>query len=453
MRWTANCTVAAALCLTAWFFIADLRHPWANTFRVFYYAAKAVRDGASIYASHAPGSKSGYVYPPLFAFLCLPFLSLKLSCAIRVWLGIDVALTWFALLLGAREILRRFLLTVSWRACLTLASGAFLLSVGEIRTEWSTGQTDTLVVMAFVLALCWLDRVPWLAALALGLGANFKYQPLLVLAWLAVRRRWRLAGFTVLAAVGCAMLPALASGWMGNLGDLKIAFAGLASFAGVHSDVAAPTESLTWIRSVSVTSAIGRLLESLHLDPGGALVFAGAVALLFLGLISWIYRKHSRRLSAITPGSSLNPASGGVIACEWVGLMVAWLAFGPEVSRRHMFVLVLLHLVALGLLSSTAAGMHRKLLVAGLLVWQIGMRVPLGHSLWFQNAANAWTAMGGPSWCLLCFYSILLWTGLEWARNTQMQHIHITQRRGLVRAVRNVAAPGSRVWIDAAPKR
>jgi Methyltransferase domain len=111
-----NCTVGAALCLTAWFFIADLRHPWANTFRVFYYAAKATRDEVGIYASHAPGSKSGYVYPPLFAFLCLPFLSLKLPCAIRVWLGINVALTWFALLLGEREILRRFLLTVSWRA-------------------------------------------------------------------------------------------------------------------------------------------------------------------------------------------------------------------------------------------------------------------------------------------------------------------------------------------------
>jgi hypothetical protein len=423
MRWTANCTVGAALCLTAWFFIADLRHPWANTFRVFYYAAKAMRDGVGIYASDASGSQSGYVYPPLFAFLCLPFLSLKLPCAIRVWLGIDVALTWLALLLGAREILRRFLLIVSWRACLTLASGAFLLSVGEIRTEWSTGQTDTLVLMAFVLALCWLDRVPWLAGLALGVGANFKYQPLFALPWLAVRRRWWVAGLTVLFTVGCAMLPALASGWIGNLGDLKIAFAGLASFAGVHSAVAAPTESLTWIRSVSVTSATGRLLESLHLDPRGAVFLAGAVALLFLGLVWWIYRKHSLWLLAATPGSSLNPASGGVVACEWVGLMVAWLAFGPEVSRRHMFVLVLLHLVALGLLRSPAAAVHRKLLVVGLLVSQISLRMPLGHSLWFQNAADAWTGIGGPSWCLLCFYAILLWTGLEWARNIHTEPV------------------------------
>jgi hypothetical protein len=423
MRWTANCTVGAALCLTAWFLIADLWHPGTNTFRVFYYAAKAMHDGVSVYASHAPGFKSEYVYPPLFAFLCLPFLSLKLPGAIRIWLGVDVTLTWFALLLGAREVLRRFLLPISWRACLTLASGAFLLSVGEIRTEWTTGQTDTLVLGAFVLALCWLDRAPWLAGLVLGLAANFKYQPLFALPWLAVRRRWRAAGFTVLAALGCALLPALASGWTGNLGDLKVAFAGLASFAGIHSTLAAPTVSLTWIRSISITSAIGRLLESLHLDPAGAFVLAGAVALLFLGLISWIYRKHSLRLLAVTPGSSLNPTSGGVVACEWVGLMVAWLAFGPEVSRRHMFVLVLLHLVALGLLRSPAAAVHRKLLVVGLIVWQVGLRLPPSDSRWFQNAADVWMGIGGPSWCLLCFYAILLWTGLEWARNIQTEAI------------------------------
>jgi hypothetical protein len=202
-----------------------------------------------------------------------------------------------------------------------------------------------------------------------------------------------------------------------------VAFAGLASFAGIHSTLAAPTVSLTWIRSISITSAIGRLLESLHLDPAGAFVLAGAVALLFLGLISWIYRKHSLRLLAVTPGSSLNPTSGGVVACEWVGLMVAWLAFGPEVSRRHMFVLVLLHLVALGLLRSPAAAVHRKLLVVGLIVWQVGLRLPPSDSRWFQNAADVWMGIGGPSWCLLCFYAILLWTGLEWARNIQTEAI------------------------------
>ncbi len=431
-RWASYLIVVVALCLTAWFFIANLQHTSANTFEVFYFAATDLHDGVSVYGSQTPHLKSEYIYPPLFAFLCLPFLKIELHNATRVWLVIDVVLTWFALLLGAREILRRFLLPVSWRACITLASGAFLLSVGEIRTEWATGQTDTLVLAAFVLALCWIDRIPWLAGLALGLGANIKYQPLLALPWLMARRRWRAAGFTVLFSLGCAMLPAFASGWAWNLNELRKAFTGLGSFAGINNEIIAPSGAdLTWIRSISVTSAIGRLLQFFNLDPGGAFFASGAVALLFFGLVWWVYRKHSLALLATAPVPSFDPSSRGIVACEWVGLMVAWLTLGPQVSRRHMFVLILLHLLALGLLYASPPGRNRKLLIAGLVVWQIGLRLPPAHFPWFQNAADAWMGMGGPSWCLLGFYGVLVWGALEWAASVPGVHVYFPTRVAL----------------------
>jgi glycosyl transferase family 87 len=402
------------------FFYADFFHEWTNSYGTFYYAAKAMQAGGDIYASHAPGLKPNYVYPPLFAFLSLISLSVDLSVATRVWLAVDVLITWLALGLGAWEMIRRFQLPSGWPMGLLLASGAFLLSVGEVKTEWSTGQTDTLILLAFVLALRWLDRAPVFAGLALGFSANIKYQTLLALPWMIARRRWRAAGVTVLATLGFASLPAVVSGWAGNLWTLKVAFAGLVAFVGVHSEAAAKTMNLTWIRSVSVTSAIGRLLELLHANPARAFALSGLVAVLFLGIMWCIYRARSLDLFSPLPAArALAPPQPGITALEWVGLMVAWLVFGPEVSRRHMFVLLLLHLTVLGVLASPVVGFSRKPLVIGLIIWQIGLRLPPSHPAFFQSASDFWIGVGGPSWCLLFVYTTLLWSGLDWARHVR----------------------------------
>lgn len=413
---------AAALVLTGVFLYVDLFHKWTNSFGTFYYAAKAMRAGGDIYASHFPSSDPDYVYPPLFAFLSLVSLNVDLSVATRIWLAMNVLITWLALWLGAREMIRRFQLPCGWRMGLLLASGAFLLSIGEVKTEWSTGQTDTLILLAFVLALRWLDHASVFAGLALGFSANIKYQTLLALPWMIVRRRWRAAGATVLATLGFATLPAVVSGWSGNLRSLKVALAGLGAFVGVHSNVAAKTMDLTWVRSVSVTSAIGRLLELLHANPVHAFALSGLLAVLFLGIVSRIYRAHSLALFSPVPAArALVPPQSGIVALEWVGLMVAWLVFGPEVSRRHMFVLLLLHLTVLAVLLSPVAGFSRKPLVIALVIWQIGLRLP-SHLAFFKSASDFWNDVGGPSWCLLFLYSALLWSGLDWAARITVIH-------------------------------
>jgi hypothetical protein len=96
----------------------------------------------------------------------------------------------------------------------------------------------------------------------------FLITPLTHLRLLTAQRLW------LIADVG-AMLPALLASWAGNLRDLKVAFAGLGSFAGIHAEVAARTVPLTWIRSVSITSASGRLLEAWHGKPAGAFLLSG----------------------------------------------------------------------------------------------------------------------------------------------------------------------------------
>ena len=296
-----------------------------------------------------------------------------------------------------------------------LSCGAFWLSIGEIKTEWATGQTDTLILIAFTLALRWLERLPWLAGMALGFGANIKYQTLVALPWMILRQRWQAAWSVALATLGFALLPAALTGWEENLRNLRVAFAGLEGFVGIHSQFAAPTVDVAWLRSISITSAIARWLEMGRGGSSKALAISGLIALGFLGAVAWMYRLHAFRLFSFRSDSRPSvPKNGGMVAIEWIGLMVAWLAFGPEVSRRHMFVLVLLHSTVLALLANPENRFRRKPLGIALVVWQLGFRLPPSHSPIFPKAGDIWNGIGGPSWCLLFLYASLVWSGLQW---------------------------------------
>lgn len=397
---------AAALLLLA-LLGRDLCRTQENTFSVFYFAAAAVSKGGNLYASHPPGGRCEYVYPPLFAALLTPLTALRLGAARRIWTLLDAALTLVAAGACAREAARRFRVPACPAAA--IAAAGLLLGMGEIKTELSTSQTDTLVLTAFVMALVWLDRFPMLAGAALGFGCNIKYQTLITLPYLLATRRWRAAASASASAVGFALLPALLVGFRKNCVYLGSAFGGLGRFAGLHATHAAATVPLTWIRSVSITSALGRLLEHFGFCPGRAipLAFAAAIACL-LGMRA-IYRLHG-----FTMLRGPRRGADALAMIEWTGLMAAWLAFGPEVSRRHMYVLLLMHVVAVALLL-VSRGRPRVLLFAGLLLCQAALRLPSGHGL--AASARGFNWIGGPSVCMLLFYAAILNAGLAWLRS------------------------------------
>jgi len=380
----------------------DLRRGHPNTFSVFYYAAKALASGGDIYRSHAPGSaRSEYVYPPLFALLMTPLVHFKVVAATRIWTAVDACLTLLALLLGARETARRFHIPQVRSALATIAAGGLLLGIGEFKTELGTSQTDTLVLVSFILALAWLDRRPGLCGLAVGFSANIKYQTLIVLPYLLITRRWRAAASTALSAAGFALLPGLFVGFAQNSQYLCQALGGLGHFASIQSEGAASTVPLTWARSVSLTSAMARVLDSCEIDPSRAFLLAPLVACGLVALAWLLYRKH-RVPMAPRAGE---PALESLVAVEWTGLMVAWLVFGPEVSRRHMYVLLLMHMLAVGLLFK-ARGRQRLLLIAGMVIGQAGLRMPEGSGA----AGTFFNWAGGASWMLLIYYATLLST-------------------------------------------
>jgi len=400
-----------AACFFLVLLFLDLRRGHPNTFSVFYYAAKALVAGGDIYKSRPPGSdRAEYVYPPLFALLVVPLAHFKVATATRIWTVVDALLTLLALAMGARETTRRFQLPRSQAVLWVIAAGGLLLGMGEFKTELGTSQTDTLVLASFVLALSTLDRQPVLCGMAVGFSANIKYQTLIVLPYLLLTRRWRAAFSTAVSSAGFALLPGLLIGFARNAQFLHEALGGLGGFASIHSKGAASTVPLTWIRSISLTSAMARVLDRCMINPNRAFLLAPLVACGFLALAWLLYRRN--RLS-MAPLASAVVRSGSrlesLVAVEWAGLMVAWLVFGPEVSRRHMYVLLLMHMLAVGMLFKVR-GRQRMLLIAGMLIGQAGLRMPAGSG----DIGTFFNWVGGASWTLLIYYAALLSACCSW---------------------------------------
>jgi hypothetical protein len=347
--------------------------------------------------------------------MVVPLTHFKVLVATRIWTAIDAVLTVLALTLAAFEATRRFRIRASKGTIATIAAGGLLLGMGEVKTELGTSQTDTLVLISFVLALCWLDEWPLLCGLVLGFSCNIKYQTLIALPYLLLTRRWKAAASTAISSVGFALLPGLVVGFGRNLQYLRSALGGLGHFASINTQAAANTVPLTWIRSVSITSAIGRLLDYFNMNSGHAFLLAPIVGLACLAIARWFYKRNG--VTMAPAGSTISRRAGpleGLVALEWTGLMVAWLIFGPEVSRRHMYVLLLMDVVAVALLYASR-GPQRALLIGGLLVCQVGLRLPSGFGLGAVTDAFNWA--GGASWTLLFFYGTLLSTGLIWFRS------------------------------------
>jgi hypothetical protein len=147
----------------------------------------------------------------------------------------------------------------------------------------------------------------------------------------------------VVGIVGFAFLPALASGWQGNLQDLQIALSGLLQLLGFASVgvQAANVDPITVGHSVSITSAISRLLGP-DAPTSRALLISGAIALLLVGVIVQIYRATERPLLR-WPNAAAQAAQPylGIVALEWMALMTFALAFSPQTNPRHTSLLLM----------------------------------------------------------------------------------------------------------------
>jgi hypothetical protein len=380
----------------------------------FYEGARAIRGGSDLYAS----GDGGYIYPPFFAFLLEPLAGLSLQQATVVWLAVNVTLILLVLLLGFRALARGFQLHCTRWQAIGVCSLAALMTSEQIRWELILGQSDTLILAGFVLGLFGLQHRPLGAGAALGAVANIKYQAVAVLPYLLLRGRWLAAAGLGIGFAACAIVPAAVVGWDRNLDYLRVAFGGMLELVGFESGRSAAVPELLWERSVTITSGLARICVAAGLPQSYAFPLAGLVAAAAGAAIWAMFRASGvpfmfRRPAAL--GSETSEV--GIVCIEWTALLVGLLVFSPQGTKRHLFLLLLAHLLAAMLLWLPRPRVPRGPLIAGVLIAQLGLRLPSKDIS--ETAAAAWHHIGGPGWCVLVFLLCTVWSALAYWRDVQ----------------------------------
>jgi hypothetical protein len=355
-------------------------------------AAIALSKGQNIYRSGI----HEYVYPPLIAFLYQPLGWMSLHWAGAVTLVINAALAIFTLKIFSEELLARLTGQATTLMVAQVALVAAWLSTDHIHTEFGQWETNILVLLMFALALRWADCLPTWAGIALGFAFNIKYLSIMLIPYLIFRRRWRICLAFLISAGFFAILPAISMGWAKDLAAAKESYAGIARLMGYH---VARTDSalvhpFTYIKSISLTSAIGRMTGWTELRAMVIAAILGAAL-----IVLWIELCRRQRI-------------GGSFALEWIGIILLTLIFSPYTNSGHLYLLVAVNAAVAVLLLYGRSGVSRWPLFVGAAVMFFGMILPPGGD-YFRPAELLWDHLGVPAWCMYVLCITLIWTGAK----------------------------------------
>ena len=214
--------IVILLAVYAWRFVLPVLAapdaPRADDFQDYLYAAHQIAVGGNPYGdflrNHVPWDwslSSGYLYPPAFAALLIPFTWLPHDAAVRLWLILIQGLV-LASLAVVYAVLGR-------------PSRTELLGITAVTTSFFplaasvwTGAMNT--VLLFLLTLAWAGwqrRRDLLGGALIGAAAVFKVFPAALLPYLAWRREWRLCAAVLATGIAGLGLCFLVTGVDHNL--------------------------------------------------------------------------------------------------------------------------------------------------------------------------------------------------------------------------------------------
>jgi hypothetical protein len=300
--------IAFDIVLAAWMFRHDM-----NDFGKFYYTSRFFLDGENMYApspatlipvSDIEWRQFTNMNPPHFHLLVLPLALLR---------PIPALVGWTALSLGGLALSVRIMVSnLGWPALsrrqLTLLI-IYLLSWVGTGTVILTGQLSWVLLWPMAGAWSAARRDRWVrAGVLLGLVASVKPFVLLLVAYLAIRRKWVAlfaAGATLVSlfVLGLAVFgPAAHAAWLTSLGGMNWAWAVMnGSLLGFLARVLEPGPQLgavvfapRLVQPLWVTISVGGVLltlvaaarQSANVDRAFALLTAASLLFSPLG---WVY--------------------------------------------------------------------------------------------------------------------------------------------------------------------
>ncbi len=408
--------MSLVLIALGWIHIAAFLEIADMDIRVFYDAAMAVRHGDDLFAVYGDDPYLTYIYPPLLAILFTPLTFVSLEVAAAIWTAISLLLLVGCLLFGGSNLLDRFKARLDMATLPVILFISVLLFFPRIKAELDQGQVDFIVLLGIILGLVWINRYPVLAGIALGLAANIKYQTVIFLPFFLVRGWWSSTIGFIAGALAGALSGVLVFGWSENLDYLRRAFAGMASMLGLPAGpgplpVIRPME---WHDSLSLSSTFARWS-----DHGAVVIGMIVLAALLCFLVAWcLYRLNGQSLFRGRAGRAArtDESQQPLIALEWLGLLMAMVAFSPQTKMRHLVFLLPIMMLTIQLLVVRRQGVWRWPLLLSLIVMMVGFTLPPGSPESMAEWRDQWRQDGGPTWCALLLFFTMLWTGLRWVR-------------------------------------
>lgn len=313
-------------------FVLWIRRP--GDFAGYVAVGNLVLAGRHIYLEAPPGVNT---WPPFFSLLCVPLALVARPTpylARGLFILLNVGLLLLVLRLIARLVYDRELSLGAETAGLSLAAPEILVPLLlTSRYVVSNFEHHQVSVLLFALALAGLSLVAARreapGAVLLGLAAAVKVMPVLFIPYLAYRRRWRAAGWTLLAAATFSLSPVLVFGWR-RFQDYVLAWRAVLAEGW---PVGPPNQSVfaMWDRVLGhalvplTVGGIDRLPRSG--DPRVVVAVAATLAVVVL-LALRAFRGRPR------------PTSAAALA-EWSVVFIVATLFGPVAWKHYLTVLLL----------------------------------------------------------------------------------------------------------------
>ena len=413
VRWSAIAVIAAVIIGAA---APTFVRTWSgrknpDDFAVVYSGARAMWNHEDIYAA----TKGMYIYSPFLAFIFQPLARLPQRLASLTWITLSALIILTASLAGAANIWKTWAPTTKdgplWPS--VISASALLLSFEKIRSDFTLGQTDCLIIIGLVAALICLPRRPGMTGVVIGATANVKYLALIFIPYFIIKRKYRAAVSAMISFLFFFILPAVEVGF-GLLKTYAVdATAVLARVIGVQTTTPARTEnpvvnSIVWDHSVSLTSAILRETRWHRISD---LAASGIILILFIlvaGAVALI--GHSEGVEMFHPKKDASSEDDRVITIEWVALIVLALVFGPQTTARHMIVLLVVFIVAMTIFFIQPDSRMRTLLVVAMLASALALSLPF-RDTGVHPILITLKSVGAASWCAVGLMFSVVWAG------------------------------------------
>jgi hypothetical protein len=277
----------------------------------------------------------GFTYPPLFAFVMIPFVPMPMWLRNVVWYAVLVGATWLSFRLCERLTVGSFPELAEGRKLIWLRVLSLVLSLKFILAVLENQAYDGIVLLCVLAGLWWMQAGrDARAAAGFALAAALKATPLLLLPYLLLRRRLKLFVLSAVFYAGFSFLPDVFFTPQGAPHGYFVTWVRDLAVGSVRSKPAAE-QTRHWEQANLLNQSLRGMVYSAVSRPAGALSRRNALlaAYLVFGLAVFVLLLRS----AGTPHALLLDGSL---------MLISMLMLSPQ-SSKSSFVALMLPYMAL----------------------------------------------------------------------------------------------------------